>query len=169
MFYINYCFDNRNTSISAALRRHIYGSTLVSGAVQMPNKNINLVQRSSQTLKPSAFSPNVQRITYQFLISACKLSCIKQSVNNTFILSFHVLIYRYSKIYSIYAANIIPHAPLHQVGWFFPKICLPFTLQKVVCNSKQKQIVRERAKKLGAYLKYISKFSLEHSSELGFC
>lgn len=50
---------------------------LVFGAVQMQNKNINLLPKSLQTLRTSAFSQNVQRITYYFLISACKHICIK--------------------------------------------------------------------------------------------
>lgn len=51
-------------SITAALRRHIYRSTLGFGAVRMQNKNINLVQKSLKTLKTSAFCQNINRITY---------------------------------------------------------------------------------------------------------
>jgi len=89
---------------------------LLFGAVQMQNKIINLVLKSLQTLINSAFSQNVQRISYYFSTPACQHICIKQFASNTFITSFRVLIYRHCILYSTCAANITQHALLQLAG-----------------------------------------------------
>lgn len=131
-------------------------------------KNINLVVKSLQTLKNSAFSLNVQRITYYFMISACKHNRIKQFAKNTFIPSFHVLIYCYCILYTIYAANIRQHTLLQQAEPLTFKIYVSFSTTLVSESGIQFEIdanCQSNSQKAGC----LSKTCLKVMWYIGIC